>query len=173
MTRRYISVALAACCVAGGFLCYFLFSGDRPAPQPLQPAASITPPPPPEPAPALDAKSTTILELFNPSDAVLTHQLNESEISQRMEQIFVTSFVLSNCHLLSTDEYRDTFRALILYAMQTGLAVDVTSAEARARAIAESASTSYRLVYRATQCDEPKLPQIAHELQDWRAAYLR
>lgn len=143
-------------------------------PQQAEPAVAepvAVPIPPPTKA-TLD-KATTVLELFNPSDLSLTHQLNETAISQQIEQIMSTSYVLSRCKLMSEDEYRDTFRALILFAQHNKLAADAKSAEARVRKLAETAGASYSLLYSRTKCDDAKLPTIARQLLNWQRIYLR
>lgn len=140
-----------------------------PAPVPISQPIAV----PPAPTPVLDVKSTTILELFNPSDTMLTNQLNDTALSQRIEHILLASFVLSNCNLMSGDEYRDTFRTLLSSANQARLAATPAAVEARVRVIAESASTSYRLVYARTKCDDPRLTTIADQLKAWRAGGVR
>ncbi len=122
-----------------------------------QPAA----PPPPEGSDAI------ILQLFNPSDQSLTHQLSTSVFTQQIEQAMTTSYVLAKCRLISQDDYTNTFRALILYAEQTKLAADEASAETLVRQIADSASASYTLIYGRTPCTDPKLPVLAQQLGDW------
>ena len=117
-------------------------------------------------------QSTLILELFNPSDQALTNQITEASITQQIEQIQTSSFVLRKCDLIDDEEYANTFRALIAYAVQMNLAPDVTAAEKKVRQIAESASTSYSLVYSRTKCDSPALPDIAKQLLLWQEGYL-
>ena len=123
-------------------------------------------------APALDATSTTILELFNPSDQSLTQQLSETGLRQNIEQILTTSFVLTRCGHITEDDYRNSFLALIAYAQATKLSNDAASAEAVVRQIAESAGASYSLIYSRTKCDHPQLPGLAQQLLIWQKAYL-
>ncbi len=117
-------------------------------------------------------KATLVLELFNPSDLALDAQLNATTISEQIEQLMATSYILSNCHLLSAKDYRDNFRALIIYAERTKFAADATDAEAKVRALAKSASASYGLLYSRTNCRDPKLPGIAEQLLAWQKTYL-
>jgi hypothetical protein len=140
-------------------------SVEKPAPSPV--AIETTAETPPR-----SANDTLILDLFSPSDASLHQQLNEAQISQRIEQILSTSFVLKQCHIIDDVLYRDTFRALIVYAQAMHLTKDAPSAEAAVRRLAESAGTSYALVYSRTKCDHPKLPIIAQQLRDWQQPYL-
>jgi hypothetical protein len=110
--------------------------------------------------------------LFNPSDQSLTHQLNETTIRQQIEQIMATNYVLANCHLIDAESYRNSFRALIVYAQRTKFADSWVTAEEKVRSIAESASASYSLLYYRTKCDDPKLAQTTRQLIDWQNAYL-
>lgn len=145
-----------------------------PRPESAPTIASPTPEPTPEPTthPTLDAKSTTILELFNPSDQALTKQLTDTALSQQIEQILTTSFVLTRCKLITEENYRDNYRALTAYATTMRLAPDAAATAARLRQLAESASTSYAFVYRRVQCDDPSLPPIAEKLLAWQKPYL-
>jgi len=135
-------------------------------------ALPIAPPKVTIPEEPLDEKSAKILELFNPSDFALTKQLTETSVSQQIEQILTTSFVLSACKLINSNDYRDSFRAVIVYAQKVKLANSLESAEAKVRQIGESAGASYSLVYSRTKCDDPRLPPIAAQLLNWQKAYL-
>lgn len=145
--------------------------------EPEPPALPVAPQPqaapePETPEPALSYQSATILELFSPSDPYLTKQLNETALSQQIEQIITTSFVLTNCGIITKEDYRQNFYALINYALTMKLEPDATAAEARVRLIAQSASTSYSMVYSQTPCDSPQLPTLAKQLLEWQKAYL-
>ena len=109
----------------------------------------------------------TVLELFNPSDQSLTHQLNKTNLSQQIEQALTISFILTKCGTLSSTEYRDTFRALILYAQQMHLADDEVMAEKLVRHISESSGASYSLIYSRLSCSSPQLPALADQLRNW------
>jgi hypothetical protein len=169
---RKLVILLLEALVIGALIAFAFFLNSTP-----------TSPPPateqPKSAPIALAKpsltqdhATTVLELFNPSDQSLTHQLNETAVTQQIEQIMATSYVLSRCQLMDDAAYRDNFRALIIFAQKNNLAPDAMSAEAKLRQIAESASTSYQLLYRRTTCDNARLPFIAQQLHDWQNAYL-
>ena len=138
--------------------------------------ASVHAPPPAIPAPvpnqAIQDQATEVLELFNPSDQSLTHQLNESELSRQVEQVMTTSYVLAHCKLMDEDEYRDNFRALIVFAQHSGLAPDAVTAEAKVRQLAESAGVSYSLLYSRTSCADPKLADIYRQMMNWQKIYL-
>lgn len=135
---------------------------EQPAPATATPATPVV----------TDEKSKKILELFNPSDQMLTGQLNETAISQQIEQILTSSFVLTACKLMTGDDYRDSYRASILYAQRSKLAKDSASAEAKVRLIAKSAGASYSLVYSRTKCNDPKLPENARQLLEWQHSIL-
>lgn len=169
----------AACGGAGFVLLMVLmlaFSGGTPAPQPVQQAApkAVTPPP----AETADAKTLVplspedqnVLELFNPSDEMLSQQLDSSAVSQQIEQALTVSFMLSHCHIISEYDYRNTFNALVLYAQQTKLATNQAEADARVRKIAEAAGAGYSLVYSRTKCTDPSLQTSATDLARWVAA---
>ncbi len=113
-----------------------------------------------------------VLELFNPSDQSLTHQLNKTNLSQQIEQALTISFILTKCGILSESQYRDTFRALILYAEQTHLAKNTADAEIIVRRISESSGASYSLIYSRLSCTSPQLPALAKQLRDWSANIL-
>lgn len=140
---------------------------------PPQPVTATTPSQPGSSAtPARDEKSTQILELFNPTDSVLTNQINETTLTQQIEQILSSSFVLTTCGLISSDDYRDSFRAVIIYAQRMKLEKDPKLAEAKARQIAQAASASYTLLYSRTKCNDPKLPENARQLLEWQRNYV-
>lgn len=141
-----------------------------PVASPITAAPTITPAPL-APAPAND-QATLVLELFNPSDISLTHQLSETAINQQIEQVLTTSFILTQCKLISEADYADSFRALIVFAQRMKLASGATAAEAKVREIAESASTSYSLVYSRTKCDSAQLPMLREQLLTWQKAML-
>jgi hypothetical protein len=126
-------------------------------------------------APLATAKARNdqiVLELFNPSDQSLTHQLNKTNLSQQIEQALTISFILTKCGKLSPDEYRDAFRALILYAQTVHLATGADDAENLVRHIAESSGVSYSLIYSRLNCDSPQLPILATQLKSWTAAII-
>lgn len=141
---------------------------------PVQAEPPVVPPPPPPAKIAQDQdNATTVLELFNPSDQYLTNQMNETSLSQQVEQVMATSYILVHCNLMDNDEYRDTFRALIVFAQHTGLASDAASAEAKVRNLAESAGATYSLLYARKNCMDPQLPAIARQMLNWQNIYLR
>ena len=170
--QKLLLIAIALITLAVGLP---LFSKQQPVTEvPIEQEAQ-TPVAAPAVAPVTQAahdRATTVLELFNPSDLSLTHQLNETAISQQVEQIMSTSYVLSRCNLMDKDEYRDTFRALILFAQHNKLATDAAGAEEKVRQLAKSASVSYQMLYSRTRCDDPKLPVIARQLLNWQRIYL-
>jgi hypothetical protein len=117
-------------------------------------------------------KSTTVLELFNPSDSTLTKQINETTLSQQIEQVMATSFVLTNCKLMDEAGYINSYRAAMVYAERTNLAPNAAEAKKMVHRITESAGASYSLIYSRTKCDDPKLPTIAKQLIAWQDGYL-
>jgi hypothetical protein len=169
---RKIVILLLEALVIGALLAFafFLKPENQPVQQPLpaQPRVAKIPSPPA----MISDTATTVLELFNPSDQSLTHQLNETTIRQQIEQIMATNYVLANCHLIDAESYRNSFRALIVYAQRTKFADSWVTAEEKVRSITESASASYSLLYYRTKCDDPKLAQTTRQLIDWQNAYL-
>ena len=169
--------------LAGGgaailFVLVLLFSGsdNEPAQQHVfepvvQPVVVEEKPAPPAPPNADNSK--IILELFNPSDQSLTHQLNTTTLSQQIEQTMTISFVLTKCQLISNNDYTDTFRALVAYAERSKLATDATTAEATVRQIAESSKASYALVYSRTSCTDQQLPTLANQVLEWTRNVLK
>lgn len=119
-----------------------------------------------------EENATAVLELFNPSDQSLTHQLNETTVRQTIEQIIATNYVLANCQRIDTDTYRDSFRALILYAQTSGIAANAVEAENKVRQIADAASASYSLLYYRTKCEDPKLDTTTAQLIAWQRVQL-
>ena len=170
------AVLCSAIVVAAGVLAYQKTRPQPPATPTIEEAQPtvlpVTPPKVAIPQEPLDEKSAKILELFNPSDFALTRQLNETTVSQQIEQILTSSFVLSACNIITSDNYRDSFRAVIVYAQKVRLANSPEAAEAKVRQISESAGASYSLVYSRTKCDDPRLPTIASQLLAWQKAYL-
>lgn len=123
--------------------------------------------------PAANKNATVVLELFNPSDESLTHQLNDTTVRQQIEQVMATSFVLFNCKLIKSKDYQNNYLALIVLAQRNKLARDQKDAETKVNEIAKAAGASYGLLYSRTRCDDPKLPGIAQQLIDWQKQYLR
>ena len=150
-----------------------LWPHQQPAPAAIAPVQASPPAVPvPTPSKAAQDQATEVLELFNPSDQSLTHQLNESELSRQVEQVMTTSYVLAHCKLMDEDEYRDNFRALIVFAQHSRLAPDAVTAEAKVRQLAESAGVSYSLLYSRTNCADPKLADIYRQMLNWQKIYL-
>ena len=165
-------IKLGVAC-AGALLLFIILvnSFQKPAPHVIVPlvkpeqapvVVDNTPPPPPN-----ADNSKIILELFNPTDQALTHQLTNTTYSEQIEQTMTVSFVLTKCQLISQDDYRDTFRALILYAEKSKLAADAVAAEAAVRQIAEASKASYALIYSRTSCTDPQLPALTNQVLQW------
>lgn len=171
LSRKLLILLLEALAVGALIVFAFMLSPDGstpPAAPPINPAPVAIPKPP-----VISADTATdVLELFSPSDESLTHQLNDTVIRQHIEQIIATSYVLGNCKRITTENYRDSFRALIVYAQRTKFADSYVTAEAKVRAIAQSASASYSLLYYRTKCDDPKLTRTTEQLLAWQKAYL-
>lgn len=151
---------------AVAFILLLVFTKPDDTPVPPLPTSAQPETKPVTAAPAPE-KAQLILELFNPSDQSLTRQLTTTALEQQIEHALTTSFVLSQCGILDRDTYRDSFRALILYAERTHLAPDNASAEQLVRRISESSATSYALVYSRTQCNSSELPALADQLHRW------
>jgi len=157
-------------CVAFALLT-FLFIPIAPTTDEAAVTAPVQPYTPPAPQAQVPPEATNdqlVLELFNPSELSLTHQITKASLTQQIEQAITVSFVLSKCGLISADQYRDSFRALVLYAQQSHLADDAPRAEAMVRQIAKSAGAGYSLVYSRLSCSHPQLPQLAKQLVDWQ-----
>lgn len=145
--------------------------------RPTQPVSSAPAPIAASPSPQQSIgdkdKATLVLELFNPTDQSLSSQHSETNTAQQIEQIMATSYILEQCDRISKKDQHDTYRALIVYAQRTGLAANQATAQARVHHLAESAGVSYTLLYRRTNCDDPKLKQIRKQLLAWQKAYLK
>lgn len=170
LSRKFVILLLEALVIGALIAFAFLLDPASEAPDPSA-AAPVAASPPPLPLPPQDV-ATTVLELFSPSDQSLTHQLNDTTITQQIEQLMATNYVLLNCKHINHHQYRDNFRALILYAQRMKLADTPEAAEAKVRLIAQSASASYSLLYQRTPCDDPRLAATAGELLAWQRAYL-
>lgn len=136
-------------------------------PQTVAPVAEA-----PLPAPPNVENSQAILELFSPTEESLNGQLQQSTISRQIEQALTVSYVLTKCLIISQDDYRDTFRALVVYAERSNLAIDPVAADTIVREIAQSANASYALIYSRTSCTDKQLPGLAKELVRWTNAVL-
>jgi hypothetical protein len=170
LTRKVVILFLEAL-VIGALIAFAFFI--KPLPPAKPPVTSPT-----KSAAAINKQivsednATAVLELFNPSDQSLTHQLNETTVRQTIEQIIATNYVLANCKRIDTDTYRDSFRALILYAQTSNLAANAVEAENKVRQIADAASASYSLLYYRTKCDDPKLDITTAQLIAWQRSQL-
>lgn len=133
---------------------------------PSQPVAIEKPLPP---APPNADNSQIILELFNPSEQILDAQRATTSATQQIEQTLTVSYVLTKCGHISNDDYRDTYRALVMYAEQAKLAPDQASADTKVREIAQAANASYALIYSRTSCTDQQLPALAKQLTEWTA----
>lgn len=125
------------------------------------------------PAPPNVENSQLILELFSPSDASLTEQRLTASTTQQIEQTLTASFVLTKCLIISQDDYRNAYRALVIFAERSKLAADMASADIAVREIAQSASASYAMVYSRVACDDPKLGDLAKQLATWTDTVLK
>ena len=164
-------IKLAAAVVGVLLLVWLIWpSGDTQPEIPVQTAAPVEKPIPPAPPNA--ENSTLILELFSPSDQALTNQITRTTLSEQIEQTLTVTFILTKCRMISQDDYRDVFRALIMYAEQVKLAPDAKSAEALVRQIAESSSASYALVYSRTSCTDVQLPTLVKQTTTWATQML-
>jgi hypothetical protein len=166
-----IVIVVAAVVVVSAIIIKKRLSTPTPLPPTFVLGADAPANPSAQPAGPKDV-ATTVLELFNPSDKALTHQLNETAITQQIEQLMATSFVLANCKLITSDDYKRTYQAAIVYAQQNNLAPDQKSATNKVLAITKSAGASYALIYSRTKCDDAKLATITEQLKTWQNAYL-
>lgn len=94
---------------------------------------------------------------------MLTEQLNDTALKNRLEDLVVLAFVLRRCHYLSQTDYADSFTAYARYAQSSPAALDAAIA---------SASASYSLLYAHSACDASQLPAHAAQLAQWRDAML-
>lgn len=117
--------------------------------------------------------STIVLELFNPTDRALDKPENEATIRQNIEQILSTSFTLSSCGLLDSEISRNSFRASVAYAIDTQYAKDGRDAVSKISSIQSAASANHKMLYRNTDCKDPKLALIAKQVRDWQDHYLK
>lgn len=171
LSRKLFILLLEALAVGALIVLAFVLSPSSDAPHVVA-TATPTPAPAPKPPSISPDSATHVLELFSPSDTSLTHQLNDTTVRQHIEQIVATSYVLGNCKHITPANYRDSFRALIVYAQRTKFADSYTSAETKVREIAQAASASYSLLYYRTPCDAPKLIRVREQLLAWQKAYL-
>jgi hypothetical protein len=172
---KHINLLSAALLLLAIGISGYLYMQKRhaePAPQPAPVvAAAPAPAPAPKPDAPLDDKSKKILELFNPTDAMLTKQISETQVIQNIEQILTTAYVLTTCKHIDQRAFIDNYIAVINYAQHMNLASNPQAAEARVKQIAEGAGASYSLVYSRTKCDRDDLPGIATKLLAWQKAY--
>ena len=126
----------------------------------------------PKAAEGIKDAPTLVLELFNPTDQTLNKPVSEATVRQNIEQILSTSFVLSNCGLIESDISRDSFRASVMYAIDTKYAKDGNDAILKIQKIQKAASATYEMLYRNTNCKDSKLPVIAKQMHEWQTHYL-
>jgi len=168
--NKQLRIAIYACGGVFALVLIVLLTSGGPSPvreeRPAQPVVVEKPLPP---APPNADNSQIILELFNPSDQILDAQRAATSSTQQIEQTLTVTYVLTKCGLISNDDYRDTYRALVMYAEQAKLAPDMASADAKVREIAQSANASYALIYSRTSCTDQQLPTLAKQLTEWTA----
>jgi hypothetical protein len=117
-------------------------------------------------------ESDLILDLFNPTQELAAAQRNETVLKQQVEEALTINFILRRCEYIDAQEYQDTYRAMLSYVQQIGLADDVVDATRILEALSSAASASYALMYGHTDCASPALQQAAQQLKQWRAAML-
>lgn len=171
LTRKLVILLLEAL-VIGALIAFAFFLKPLPSAAPLTEKPPQATPKAPKNQALTQDNATTVLELFNPSDQSLTNQLNETTIRQNIEQIVATNYVLANCKRIDTETYRDSFRALMVYAQTTKLAASAVEADTKVRQISEAASASYSLLYYRTKCDDPKLDTVKAQLISWQKSQL-
>lgn len=163
MIRRVRMLAIVAFAALLMALIWRIFWYESPTPPPVPAAPSVAP----QPAMPRD-ESTLILDLFDPSEAVLAEQHSATLLSQQLEQAMTVTFVLKRCDMLSDSQYADTYRALVTYAYRAKLAASYTEADQFMRGISSSAAASYQLLYGRLSCQASELPGLARQLADWR-----
>lgn len=141
-----------------------------PKPQPVtDPIAAAEPP---SPVPILTSDGDLVLDLFNPSEASLNGQLNETALKARLEDAITVSFLLRRCEYLTQQTYNDTYRALTLYAQRTSPGISDAQLQILIANAIEAGSASYRLMYSRLSCDLPQLAAAHAQLAHWRASML-
>ncbi len=113
-----------------------------------------------------------VLELYSPSDQQEQAQISETKIRENIEQVLSTGFALSQCQLMDSDAMADSFRASLAYAVNTHFAKDMDDAMLKIQAIYKAAAASYVMLYRNTDCKNPKLATIAQQMVAWQDHYL-
>lgn len=133
------------------------------------PAPIAEAPPEPVAAPAAPTQEPDlVLDLFEPTPETLDAQHAERLLRQRLEEALTLTFALTRCGLIDQTEYTANYNAFIRYAHSSGLAADLTSAEAEIRRIAESSGASYSLIYSRVPCTSPSLVTTRDTLRQWR-----
>lgn len=133
-------------------------------PQPQDTAEIMVPELPTQKPLSPDDQESYVLQLFSPTSSQVSEMQDESEHLKLLEQTMMISYLLSNCELMSKQDYRKTYMALVKYLTNNG---DPTP-EATARAAAKRAQASYQMVYRHVPCEDPSLRQMAASLAEWR-----
>lgn len=107
-----------------------------------------------------------MLQLFAPTSAELSEMQDDSALQELLEQTLMISFLLSNCDLMSKNEYSDTYKALVEYLSANG----TPDPRQTAFDAAERAKASYKMLYKNVPCDDPSLVGLRDSLASWRTS---
>lgn len=172
LPRRRILLPVLACLTLSAVLASYFVRQSPPSP-PATAINSVNPTPSPTTLSQTTPEPDLVLDLFDPSPQSLATQQNAAAISGQIEKALSVTFLLTSCELLSKQEYRRLYNAMITYAERTGLAPDAASAATRVRTIASAAGASYSLLYSRIPCADPSLPPLADTLITWRKSMNR
>lgn len=137
-------------------------------PPSLEEASSFTAiiaPPLPEQKPLKNPqKEEYVLQLFAPSNEQVEAQQSENQQAQKLEQMMVMAYLLTNCSIIQQHDYEHIYQALVRYLQ----AEHGEEALSLAKDAASKARASYQLVYRYVPCDDPSLRDTAASLLQWQ-----
>lgn len=151
----------------------FLQDHDQAADPAMEPAIeTVMDEPATAAAPTTTSDGDLVLDLFNPSEASLNSQLNESALKARLEDTVTLSFILRRCNDLTPQDYDDTYRALALYTQRMNPGMAAAKLQSTLTNAVEAGSASYGLIYSRLSCDLPQLATAKAQLAAWREEML-
>lgn len=120
------------------------------------------------PSPPVSATGDPVKDLFDPNTAQTAEQQRETAALAQIDNILLTSYLLTKCNKMKPEEYNDTYQLLLTYAKLQRLVLTIEAADVLVRERAKAAAGSYELVYSRVNCSDIGKEKLAADLDLWR-----
>ncbi|MEJ0009861.1 MAG: hypothetical protein WDN72_04630 [Alphaproteobacteria bacterium] len=122
-------------------------------------------------APPAPAAASPVIDLFSPSDRQAADQRRTTAVTEQIDNILLSTFILVHCKKQTSEDYSDIYQLLISFSRIQGLAHNYAEGDALVRKRAESVGGSFSMLYGNTDCDNDReMQRMLHQLDAWRHA---